>query len=118
MKIMRWFAAALALVVAAAWMPGAASAQGVSTSGVVYGQWLYQLKQSPDSTHFNAFDITRAYVNVRGTFDGGVSTRVTGDIYRDANGSYNYRLKYAYVGWTPKDSPITFLFGQVQTPWL
>jgi hypothetical protein len=118
MKIMRWSAAALALFVAAAWMPRSASAQDVSTSGVVYAQWLYQLKQDADSSHYNAFDVTRAYVNIRGKFKGGVSTRVTGDIYRDANGSYNYRLKYAYVGFTPKNSPVTFLFGQVQTPWL
>jgi len=118
MKIMRWFAAALALLLAAVCVPRPAGAQGVSTGGVVYGQWLYQLNQGADSTHFNEFSVTRAYVNIRGEFDGGVSGRVTGDIYRDANGSYNYRLKYAYVGWTPENSPITFLFGQVQTPWL
>lgn len=118
MKNMRWSAAALVLIVAAAWMPRSVSAQGVSTSGVVYAQWMYEAKAGPDTTHFNGFDITRAYVNIKGKFKGGISTRVTGDIYRDANGSYNYRLKYAYVGFTPKDSPVTFLFGQVQTPWL
>lgn len=118
MKIMRWSAAALALVGALALAPRSGSAQGVKVSGTVYGQYMYETNQGADSTHYNAFDVTRAYVNIRGAFKGGVSTRVTGDIYRDANGSINYRLKYAYVGWTPKNSPVTFLFGQVQTPWL
>lgn len=118
MRTMRWSALVLALASAAAIAPRPAAAQDVSTGGVVFGEWLYQLNQGADSTHFNEFSITRAYVNIRGKFDGGVSGRVTGDIYRAANGSYNYRLKYAYVGWTPENSPITFLFGQVQTPWL
>lgn len=118
MKSMRWSAAALALVAAAAWMPRPVRAQQVSTSGQVYAQWQYDLKQNADSAHYNAFSVTRAYLNFRAKLGGGVSTRITGDIYRDANGSLNYRLKYAYVGWTPKKSPVTLLFGQVQTPWL
>jgi hypothetical protein len=118
MRITRWSGAALALLVAAALAPQAARAQDVKVSGVSYAQWMAELNSGPDSTHLNSFDVTRAYVNVRGSFGGGVSTRITTDLYRDANGSYNIRLKYAYVGWTPKNSPVTLLFGQVQTPWL
>lgn len=120
MKIMRWSAIVLALAGVAAMAPRPASAQGVDVGGVVYGQYMYQTNQdaTADSAHYNAFDITRAYVNVLGSFGGGVSGRVTGDIYRAANGSYDYRLKYAYVGWTPENSPVTIKFGQVQTPWI
>lgn len=118
MRIMRWSAALLALLVAATMVPRGARAQDVKVSGVSYAQWMAELNSGPDSTHYNAFDVTRAYVNIRGSFGGGVSTRITSDLYRDANGSYNIRLKYAYVGWTPRNSPVTLLFGQVQTPWL
>ncbi len=60
----------------------------------------------------------RAYLDFSGKFDGGINTRVTADLYRDANGSLNYRLKYAYFAWTPENSPLTLKFGQIHTPWL
>ncbi len=77
----------------------------VTVSGVVYTQYLYQLKDT--ANHINNFDVTRAYINVIGKFAYGVSTRVTGDIYRNTDGSLAYRLKYAYVGWTPEKSALT-----------
>ena len=52
-------------------------------------------------------DVTRAYVNVLGKFSGGLATRVTSDIYRNADGSLGLRLKYAYFGYTPHGSPLT-----------
>src|SRR2546428_8110927 len=88
----------------------------VTVGGVVYPQFLYQLKASVN--HFNNFDITRAYVNVLGKFSGGVGTRVTADIYRNTDGSLSYRLKYAFATYTPQGSPLTFKLGQIQTPWL
>src|SRR6266704_2495575 len=72
-------------VVAAAAGVAQLTAQGspppqVTVGGVVYTQYVYQLKDTVN--HVNTFDITRAYVNVLGKFSGGVGTRVTADIYR------------------------------------
>ncbi len=90
----------------------------VTVGGVVYTQYLYQLKDSVN--HFNNFDITRAYVNVLGKFAGGVSTRVTLDVNRPGAGdnSLRYRLKYAYATYTPTGSDLTFKLGLIHTPWL
>jgi len=88
----------------------------VTVGGLVYTQYLYQLKDTVN--HFNSFDVTRAYVNVLGRFSGGVGTRVTADIYRNADGSLGYRLKYAFATYTPQGSPLTFKLGQIHTPWV
>src|SRR5258708_20382819 len=32
--------------------------------------------------------------------------------------SRTYRLKYAYFGYTPNGSPLTFKLGAIHTPWL
>ena len=100
-------------------LPAAALAQGaapqVSVSGVGYAQYGYQLKDS--ANHQNAFDLTRAYVNVIGKFDGGVMTRVTADIYSSGT-SLAYRLKYAYLAYTPTNSALTYKFGLLHTPWV
>lgn len=94
-----------------------ASAQ-TKISGVVYAQYGYQMRADTNGVHQNAFDITRAYLNFTRKFDHGIATRITGDIYRDANGSINYRLKYAYFTWAPENTNVDFRFGQTQTPWL
>src|SRR5881296_2932760 len=109
-------------VVAAAAGVGPLAAQGsqppqVTVGGVVYTQYVYQLKDTLN--HVNSFDITRAYVNVLGKFSGGVTTRVTGDIYRNpTDTSLSYRLKYAFATYTPTASPLTFKAGLIHTPWL
>lgn len=106
-------AAALRAVPLAAQAP---SPPQVSVGGLVYTQFLYELKDTLN--HANNFDVTRAYVNVLGKFSGGVGTRVTADIYRNADGSLGYRLKYAYAAFTPNGSPLTYKVGQIHTPWL
>lgn len=89
----------------------------VSLTGVAYTQFVYQLKDT--ANHLNGFDVTRAYINVLGRFAGGVSTRVTADIYRQAgDGSLRYRLKYAYVAYTPQHSSLTYKLGQIHTPFI
>jgi hypothetical protein len=95
-----------------------AQAPTVTVGGVAYAQYAYQLKDT--ANHLNNFDVTRAYLNVIGKFAYGIGTRVTPDIYRNADGSLAYRLKYAYATWTPNDgkSPLTFKLGQIHTPWL
>src|SRR3970282_1395218 len=88
----------------------------VSVGGVVYAQYLYQL--SDTANHANSFDVTRAYLNVTGRFSDGLATRVTGDIYRNADGSASYRLKYAYAAYTPNAGALTFKLGLIHTAWL
>ncbi len=107
----------LAALLATAMSVHSAAAQ-TEVSGVVYARYSYQLHADTADVHQNAFNVTRAYLNFKRNFDGGISTRVTGDVTRAADGSINYRLKYAYFSWTPTNSPLTFHFGQTQTPWL
>ncbi|MEJ2678126.1 MAG: porin, partial [Gemmatimonadota bacterium] len=107
------FGMALLLAVFAA---RTAHAQTVGVSGLVYAQYDYQLADT--ANHANAFDVKRAYLTFTRGFTDKVSARVTADIYRDANGSLNYRLKYAYVAWSPSGGPISLRFGQIHTPLL
>ena len=101
-----------------------ASAQ-VSVGGLAYAQYFYQLASdslTADSSiqHVNNFDITRAYLNLTGRFAGGITARITADIFTNAGigGSRGYRLKYAFVTWTPEGSPLTYKIGQIHTPWI
>jgi hypothetical protein len=115
--------AAVVVVAAVACAAGAVplAAQGspapqLSVGGLVFTQYLYQLKDTLN--HFNSFDITRAHVNMFGKFSGGVNTRVTADIYRNADGSLGYRLKFAFATYTPPGSRLTYKIGAIHTPWL
>ncbi|HET7321657.1 MAG TPA: hypothetical protein VFI96_04110, partial [Longimicrobiaceae bacterium] len=81
----------------------APAAPALMVGGVVYSQYQYLLSDSAD--HSNQFDLTRAYLELRGTFAHGISTRVTADIHRDPTGSLGYRLKYAYFQWRPEGAP-------------
>ncbi len=96
-----------------------APAPTVTLSGVIYAQWG---AETDSLSPANNFDITRAYLNAIGKFSGGIMTRITADVYHDADatagGGLNYRLKYAYAAWTPQGSPLTFRFGLTQTPFI
>ena len=95
---------------------GAQESPQVTVGGVVYGQFAWLL--SDTAGNGNNFDITRAYINVVGQFPHGIGTRVTPDIYRVADGSLSYRLKYAFVSWNPGQSPFTLKLGMLNTPYL
>lgn len=102
-------------------LPVAASAQGaspqVTVSGVVYAHYVYQLKDT--ANHNNSFDVDRSYINVLGKFGSGVGTRVTVDVNRPTgDNSLRFRLKYAYVTYTPENSSLTGKFGLIHTPWV
>src|SRR3954471_5837603 len=104
-------------------MLGTAAAQTtaptIGAGVLVYTQYGIQFNtDSVTGRHLNAFDITRAYINVTGKFTDGVGIRVTPDIYRVADGSLAFRLKYAYATYTPEKSPLTAKFGLMHTPWL
>ena len=90
----------------------------VTVSGVMYLQYSYALRNPDGAGHENNFDVTRAYLNVLGRFAEGVSSRVTGDVYRNADGSLGYRLKYGFVAWQPKGSALTYKFGLWETPYV
>jgi hypothetical protein len=114
-------ALAVAVVAAAGAAPLAAQAPTppqVTVNGLVYTQYVYQLKDSVN--HLNNFDITRAYINVLGRFAGGVTTRVTPDIQRVGAGdnSLRLRLKYAFATYTPVGSSLTYKAGLIHTPFL
>jgi len=95
----------------------ATQAPQVTVGGVAYLQYLYQVKDT--AAHNNNFDVTRAYINVIGRFSGGVYTRITADVNRPAgDNSLRYRLKYAYVAYTPQGSSLTYKLGQIHTPWI
>ena len=90
----------------------------VTVGGLIYAQWSAELDSLSPA---NDFDVTRAYVNVFGKFGGGITTRVTGDVYHDADatagGGLVERLKFAYATWTPAHSPVAVRFGLTQTAW-
>lgn len=122
--VARLLAIAIATLVALGLPSRDATAQ-VTVSGVGYVQYGFALAKdtlTADSSiqHVNNFDITRAYINVNGRLPGGIVTRVTADIFNNAaiNGSRLFRLKYAYVAWTPDSSHLTYKLGQMHTPFI
>lgn len=75
----------------------------------------------------NAFNVTRAYLNVTGNVSRLVAFRLTPDVVREtgsgssASGSLTFRLKYAYAQfnldeWLTRGSFVRF--GMQQTPWI
>jgi hypothetical protein len=116
----RLFAALCALSMAALPVSAQTQAQApqVTVGGVVYGQFLYQLKDSLGAGHQNQFSVQRAYLNVLGRFSGGLQTRVTLDIAPAGVGNQPVRLKYAFAAWTPTNSSLTYKFGLMQTPYV
>jgi len=111
--------ALLLTVSAAAPRPAAAQspapAPAVTLGGVMWAQYAYYLTGAADG--LNNFDVTRAYLTVIGRFDE-FGSRVTADVNRGADGALGYRLKYAYVTFSPNGSPFTFKLGQMQTAWI
>ena len=90
----------------------------LTVSGVIYAEYAYALRSADGAGHANNFDVTRAYLNFIGRFPEGVGSRITGDVYRNADGSLGYRLKYGFVTYQPKGSALTFRLGQMDTPFV
>jgi hypothetical protein len=110
----------MATVTAATLMGGQLAAQApapaLSLSGVGYAAWNMNIS---GRQHFNAFDVTRTYLNFNAKFAGGVALRITPDIYRNAaDQSLTYRLKYGYVAYAPGAGKVTYKFGMIQTPFV
>jgi hypothetical protein len=75
----------------------------------------------PGNSGLNEFEVTRAYINLFYTPNEHVTLRITPDIYRGADSSLVYRLKYAFVDFQKifgdgafKNDKLTF--GQTQQP--
>ena len=89
--------------------------------GVVsYVQYDAELR---NRENFNAFDLTRAYLNVNGQLSRNVRFRVTPDVKRVTDGSLSgslvVRVKYAFVELDNVKAARSWVrFGAHQTPWL
>ena len=115
-----------ALIVAGAAAPGSAQvtpAAGYTppddTPSIKVGVTIfadYTVQQEPkikdadgNEVTFNAFQIGRSYINVTGNISHSIVFRLTPDITRETgvgsslNGSYTFRLKYAYAQWNLDD---------------
>ena len=78
----------------------------------------------------NSFNVGRAYINVTGNISHTIAFRITPDITRETgtgsslNGSYTFRLKYAYAQFNLDDwlnqgrSGSWVRLGMQQTPWV
>ena len=118
----RWNRGLMMAALAATMMTGGplaaqapAAAPQLTVSGVAYAQYNYNIS---GTQHINAFDVTRTYINFNGKFAGGVSTRITPDIYRTTDGSATYRLKYGFVAYAPGAGKTVYKFGMIHTPWV
>jgi hypothetical protein len=132
----------VALLVAAApatAQPAVQANMGVATDdppSVKVGATLftdYTVQQRPkvvdgdgNQVTFNQFNVGRTYINVTGTLSDRLAFRITPDIVRETgpgsslNGSYTFRLKYAYaqlnLGGSRNRSWVRL--GMQQTPWI
>ena len=75
----------------------------------------------------NQFQVGRSYISVTGNISHSIAFRITPDIVRETgvgsalNGSYTFRLKYAYAQWNLDDYMTRgswARFGMQQTPWV
>jgi hypothetical protein len=94
----------------------------------------YTIVQKPKVTDvdgttvtFNAFQVTRSYINVTGNLSRRVAFRLTPDIARETGtgsaliGSYTFRLKYAYVQFNLDEIMTAGSYarlGMQDTPWI
>ena len=94
----------------------------------------YTIQQKPkitdaagNSVTSNSFNIGRSYLNITGNINHFIAFRITPDITRESgvgsslNGSYTFRLKYAYAqfnldDWVARGSWVRL--GMQQTPWV
>lgn len=91
----------------------------------MFADFTYQ--DSPSATDANgksyspeSFNVSRTYINFKGKLNDLVEFRITPDIYRDSNGDYLYRLKYAFAQFDLNNihKGDWIRFGQQQTPWV
>ncbi len=122
----RWLSVLLLLLVPAvsafaqAQAPPPAPDYPIIRIGVVsYLQYLAELENRDG---LNAFDVTRAYLNVNGQLSTNVRFRFTPDVRRVTDGSLagslTLRLKYAFVQLDNLTPGSSLRFGLQSTPWI
>ena len=103
----------------------------VKVGVTIFADYTYQQKPKIEDAAGNdvtlsAFQIARSYINVTGNINHMIQFRVTPDIARETgvgsslNGSYTFRLKYAYAQWNLDDymAKGSFArFGMQQNPY-
>ena len=87
---------------------------------VAYTQYDVELE---NRRAFNAFDLTRGYININGQLSNRVRFRFTPDVRRVTDGSMSgslmMRVKYAFVQLDTIGPARSWVrFGAHQTPWL
>jgi hypothetical protein len=104
----------------------------IRIGALIFANYTYQTEPrvvdaDGNEVNRNAFDITRAYINVTGNISHIVAFRITPDVFRETNpassgsGSLQFRIKYAYLqanlgDWMTEGSYARF--GIQQTPYL
>ena len=96
---------------------------GVTVGGLTYGQYDYEFRDyGVHGRDYNAFDVTRAYININVELAKNIKARITPDITRadagNLNGSLVYRLKYGYVQFDNLTPHSWLRAGLHQTPWI
>jgi len=91
----------------------------VRVGALSYLQYGAELKNRDD---YNAFDVTRAYLNINGQLSDTIRFRLTPDIRRINDGSLAgslvVRVKYAFAQFDNITPRAWIRFGLHQTPWL
>jgi hypothetical protein len=93
----------------------------VTVGGVSYVQYGYDFKNHANQD-FNAFDVTRAYININAELAKNLRARITPDITRadagNLNGNLVFRLKYAFLQVDNLTEHSWMRVGLHQTPWI
>jgi hypothetical protein len=130
----------LALPCAAQVTPAAGYTPPDDTPSIKIGAVIftdYTVQQQPkvkdadgNDVTLNSFNVGRAYLNVTGNISHNIAFRITPDITRESgtgsslNGSYTFRLKYAYAQFNlddhlnPGRTGTWVRLGMQQTPWV
>ena len=91
----------------------------ITLGALAYVQYAAELK---NRSGFNAFDVTRGYINITGHLAKKVSFRLTPDLRRVTDGSLSgslvFRLKYGFVEFHELTPGSWLRVGLQQTPWL
>ena len=91
----------------------------ISIGTLSYFQYAAELKNRDG---FNAFDVTRGYINIAGDIAKNVKFRITPDVRRITDGSLagslTFRLKFGFIEFDELMPRSWVRFGLHQSPWL
>ena len=120
----------LAVVISSLAAPALAQTQGAPAGArptaypfVTFGvdSFLQYAAELHEQDGYNAFEVTRGYLNIKAQLSDNVSFRFTPDVRptTDANLDRNLALRLEYAALDVKvNDNVTVMFGQHETPWL